>query len=241
MARQHIVDYFGATSIGPTHRAERTPNQDCWLGVRGAFGTLIVVSDGLGSKRDARRGAQMACRAVLEAVRVWHEEGSDALDDLLRRIEPRWLDRIAPADAKDCAATCLFALAHIRGRLHVAAIGDGMALVRTRRGALEWVVGPRVSGFANETHALGDSRSWVHRSLSWEAGDVVILASDGVADDLLPNRMNEFVTWVMGTFAILSPHRRWRELRRALTNWPTPRHTDDKTLVVLAHRAAVPS
>ena len=93
----------------------------------------------------------MACRAVLDAVRAWHKAGNGAVADLLQRIEPLWLERIAPSIARDCAATCLFALAHSRGQVHVAAIGDGMALLRTKDGRLEWVVGPRASGFSNET------------------------------------------------------------------------------------------
>lgn len=231
-------DYFGASAVGPRHRAEGKPNEDSWLGARGAFGTLVVVSDGMGSRRDARRGARMACRAVLDAVRAWHKAGAHCLDDLLGRIEPLWCSLIAPAIARDCAATCLFALAHVRGQVHVAAIGDGVALLRTRRG-LEWVVGPRAAGFANETDALGHSAPWTSRSFPRAGGDVVVLATDGVADDLLPERIDGFVQWLMDDFAGMAPSERWRALQRELKEWPTPHHTDDKTLVVLAQREAV--
>jgi serine/threonine protein phosphatase PrpC len=231
-------DYFGASAVGPRHRAEGKPNEDSWLGARGAFGTLVVVSDGMGSRGEARRGAQMACRAVLDAVRAWHKAGARGLDELLGRIEPRWGSLIAPSTARDCAATCLFALAHVHGQVHVAAIGDGLALLRTHRG-LEWVVGPRAGGFANETDALGHSVSWTSRSFPRAGGDVVVLATDGVADDLLPERIDDFVQWLMNDFAGMAPSQRWRALQRELKAWPTPHHTDDKTLVVLAQREAV--
>jgi serine/threonine protein phosphatase PrpC len=211
------------------------PNEDSWLGARGAFGTLVVVSDGMGSRRDARRGARMACRAVLDAARAWHKAGARNVEDLLGRIEPIWLTLIAPSTARDCASTCLFALAHARGQVHVAAIGDGLALLRTRHG-LEWVVGPRSGGFANETDALGHAASWTSRSFPHAGGDVVVLATDGVADDLLPEHIDGFVQWLMDEFAGMPPSRRWRALERELKDWPTPRHTDDKTLVVLAQR-----
>lgn len=181
----------------------------------------------------------MACRAVHDAVRSWHNARTETVEDLVRRIEPIWLQRIAPSAARDCAATCLFALAHASGHVHVAGIGDGMALLRTRDGLLEWVVGPRTSGFANETEALGQSAPWACRSFAHADGSVVLLASDGVADDLLVDRIDGFLTWLMDEFATLSPSRRWRMLRRELTAWPTPGHTDDKTLVVLAQRKAV--
>jgi len=231
-------DYFGASVVGPRHRAESKPNEDSWLGARGAFGTLVVVSDGMGSRREARRGAQMACRAVLDAVRSWHKAGARDLDELLVRIEPVWCSLIAPSTARDCAATCLFALAHAYGQVHVAAIGDGLALLRTKRG-LEWIVGPRSGGFANETAALGHSASWTSRSFPRAGGEVVVLATDGVADDLLPERIDGFVQWLMDDFAGMAPSQRWRALQRELKDWPTPHHTDDKTLVVLTQREAV--
>lgn len=238
MSKRSPDEYFGASVVGPRHHAENKPNEDSWLGARGAFGTLVVVSDGMGSRREARRGAQMACRAVLAAVRAWHKAGARDLNELLVRIEPVWCSLIAPSSAHDCAATCLFALAHVHGQVLVAAIGDGLALLRTSRG-LEWVVGPRAGGFANETAALGHSTSWMSRSFPRTEGDVVVLATDGVADDLLPERIDGFVQWLMDDFASMAPGQRWRALQRELKEWPTPHHTDDKTLVVLNQREAV--
>jgi hypothetical protein len=43
----------------------------------------------------------------------------------------------------------------------------------------------------------------------------------------------------MDDFAGMTPSQRWRALQRELKDWPTPHHTDDKTLVVLAQREAV--
>ncbi len=231
-------DYFGASVVGPHHRAEGKPNEDSWLGAHGAFGTLVVVSDGMGSRREARRGAKMACRAVLDSVRSWHKTGARDLDELLALIEPTWCSLIAPSRSRDCAATCLFALTNAYGQIHVAAIGDGFALLRTRRG-LEWIVGPRSGGFANESAALGHSASWTSRSFPCAGETVVVLATDGVADDLLPERIDGFVQWLMDDFAGMVPSQRWRALQRTLKAWPTPHHTDDKTLVVLMQREAV--
>jgi serine/threonine protein phosphatase PrpC len=177
----------------------------------------------------------MACRAVVEAVRAWHKSGAPSLGELLDSIEPLWTALIAPSTAHDSAATCLFALAHARGQLHIAAVGDGLAVLRTKKG-IEWVSGDRGAAFANETDALGNTASWTSRSLPRATGDVVVLATDGVADDLLPERFDGFVQWLMDEFSVLSPSQRWRALQRELINWPTPHHTDDKTLAVLVQR-----
>lgn len=226
------MDHFGASVAGPAHRALRRPNEDQWLGASGSFGSLVVVSDGLGSKNHARHGARKACVATLRAVRTWHKDGTGSLDDLVARIEPLWLEEIAPFDRSDCAATCLLALAHVGGKAYVAAIGDGMAAVRMR-GAVERVEHPRGSGFSNETQSLGSGGVWARRCFECSEIDMAVLASDGVSDDLRPDRLDEFVAWLKDEIAALQPLARWRSLRRELTEWPTPRHLDDKTVAVL--------
>ena len=50
---------------------------------------------------------------------------------------------------------------------------------------------------------------------------------------------HRFVQWLMDDFAGLAPGQRWRAVQRELKHWPTPHHTDDKTLVVLVQRGAV--
>jgi len=230
--RNGRVDHFGASVAGPAHRALRRPNEDQWLGVSGAFGSLVVVSDGLGSKSQARHGAKKACVATLRAVREWHKDGTHSLDDLVGRIEPLWLEEIAPFDRSDCAATCLFALAHVGGGAYFAALGDGMVAVRMR-GLIERVEHTRGSTFSNETQSLGSGGVWAMCCHKHSEIEMAVLASDGVSDDLRPDRLDDFVLWLKDKFTHLPPLARWRSLRRELAQWPTPRHLDDKTIAVL--------
>jgi serine/threonine protein phosphatase PrpC len=238
MAIQKRVDYFGASVAGPAHRVARKLNEDRWLGASGSFGSLIVVSDGLGSKPQARRGAQAACTATLRAVRSWFSEGGGSFEQLLPRIEAFWLEEIAPHDRTDCAATCLMALAHRDGGSYVAALGDGMAAVRSGR-AVDRIEFPRgSSAFSNETMSLGGSGTWASRRYGVAEVDAVVLASDGVSDDLRSDRIADFIAWLTDDIAPLQPQPRWRQLCRELHDWPTPRHLDDKTLAVLTWRPA---
>jgi len=235
MVDREKVSYFGASVRGPAHRAESKPNEDCWLGATGRFGSLIVVSDGLGSKPQARRGAQSACIATLRAVRSWFAEDAGPVERIPARIEALWLDAVAPYTGADCASTCLVAAALRDGRTLVAALGDGMAAVRVR-GVVERVEPPRGAAFLNETMCLGGTGAWSIRCFDSSEVDAVVLASDGVADDLVPERIPDFVEWLVEDIAPLAPPLRWRTLRRELTDWPTPRHLDDKTLAVLLLR-----
>ena len=226
------VDHFGASVAGPAHRAMRRQNEDQWFGASGTFGSLVVVSDGLGSKSRARHGAKKAGIATLRAVRAWHKAGTCSIDDLVRRIEPIWLEEIAPFDREDCAATCLLALAHVSGTAYLAALGDGMAAVRIR-GSIQRVEFPRGCAFSNETQSLGSGGVWATRCFECSEIDIAVLASDGVSDDLHPDRIADFIAWLDEEFAHLQPVVRWRSLCRELTQWPTPRHLDDKTIAVL--------
>ena len=108
-----------------------------------------------------------------------------------------------------------------------------MAAVRTC-GAIERVEHPRASGFSNETQSLGSGGVWAKRCFECSEIDIAVLASDGVSDDLRPDRLADFVAWLKDEIAAFSPVARWRSLRRELNEWPTPRHLDDKTIAVLA-------
>jgi hypothetical protein len=62
---------------------------------------------------------------------------------------------------------------------------------------------------------------------------MAVLATDGVADDLISEKLDAFCNWLVDDFLDLNPLKRWRRLQTELRNWPTPGHIDDKTLAVL--------
>lgn len=229
---------FGATVRGPLHCQERRANEDAWLHVAGSFGVLAAVCDGMGSKPHAREGARAACAAVKEAVSRWAKAEGAPLAYLPHLIEVFWRLRLHPMEPQTAATTCLLALATQRGTWIVGGLGDGLAI--TRSGAdLQIVIGDRGGAFVNETAALGVSRGprdWT--LLEFPPSDrerIAVLATDGIADDLRPDRLAEFCDWLAETFCDLTPTARVRTLAAELRAWPTPGHLDDKTLAVL-HR-----
>ena len=232
-----IVHSFGASVRGPLHKCEKHPNEDAWLRTNGRFGSLIVVCDGMGSKSNARVGAREACLAVREAVIRWDKADGASLSTLTDLIESLWQIRISPDEARDSATTCLFALARSEGEWVIGGIGDGLAAIKNGSNRLDVIIGDRGEGFGNVTTALGiRSHSDKWKVASYNPDDVdraVILATDGVADDLIAEKLEAFVSWLIEEFKALSPTDRWRTLSRYLRNWPTPHHLDDKSLAVL--------
>jgi serine/threonine protein phosphatase PrpC len=236
---QSQVQYFGASVRGPLHQREGRPKEDAWEGMCGSFGTAIVVSDGMGSKPNARIGARMACRAVKDALRYWGKVKLALPVILLRLVHLLWGLQVLPASEEDSAATCLFAVVLSSGELLVAKLGDGIAAIREPDGKVI-VLGDERTGFCNQTTALGVSRSTQEWSIitrpSFPPGTAVLLATDGIADDLIGDRVGDFINFLTEEFASLEPSVRWRTLSHELRNWSTPKHLDDKTLAILWHR-----
>jgi serine/threonine protein phosphatase PrpC len=227
---------FGASVRGPLHRREGRANEDAWLHARGSFGALAVVCDGLGSKPNARTGSRAACAAVKEAVTRWSQSDGAPLSYLSHLVELLWRLRLHPTKPESAATTCLLALITPKGACIVGGVGDGLAMVRTGSD-LQVIIGGRGDGFSNETMGLGAStgpRAWTLAELPpTDAARIAVLATDGVADDLVAERLDGFCDWLIEAFDPLTPRERHSRLAAELRAWPTPGHLDDKSMAVL--------
>lgn len=219
--------------LGPAHARNALPCQDAWLAVADARGSLAVVCDGLGSRPRSREGSRAATLATRDAWRLWRRSPAGSVEDLVRLVESAWrlrLERLPPADA---ATTCLFYAEDRHGRAAQAQLGDGMVARRAVDGSVT-VLPARGGGFGL-THALGTPHSLADWSLALghtlATGEALILASDGVSEDLEPDRIGDLAAWVIDEIGPLQ--RPGRALARELRNWPVPRHQDDKTLLVM--------
>jgi hypothetical protein len=190
----------------------------------------------MGSRPNARAGARAACAAVKEAVSRWFKAGDAPLSYLSHLVEVLWRLRLHPTPPDSAATTCLFALATMNGKCVVGGVGDGLALLRTGA-TLHVIVGDRGENFANETKGLGASkgpRAWTLAEFPpTDAERVAVLATDGVADDLIPERLDGFCDWLIDSFEALAPRKRHSQLAAELRAWPTPGHLDDKTIAVV--------
>ena len=234
---------YGASVRGPRNVRQGGTNQDAWTRTGGAFGHLIGVCDGMGSRSASDAGARAACRALRRAARLWPGGTSpaDRADPthLVRLVELLWRLELAPRPPAECASTCLFALREPDGHLLFAGLGDGLAIMRRSGGGVATFGGRSPDAFGDETVALGTP----HRIDDWwivteppGRGRTVVLATDGVSDDLAPERLEAFTAWLADDVGRLAPAARWRCLCRELRAWPVPRHLDDKTVAVLVER-----
>lgn len=115
-------------------------------------------------------------------------------------------------------------------------LGDGIALVQVAGNPIHLWTGRNSLEFTNSTLALGaphKASDWqLHHLARIETPWKLALASDGVSEDLDPEKVPHFTAWLDQVSRLRSPA---RGLRRALASWPVPAHSDDKTLAVITN------
>ena len=233
-ARNHWAS-FSASVVGPAHLLYGTPNQDSVL-IRWLKNAVVaVVSDGLGSHEYADVGSRTACLAVVAAAKQWLSNSKREPFDLLRLIQTLWLMKLRPVAPEKAGATCLFVIAESSGLVTTGRLGDGLILVDAAIGELSALEETK-HGFANQTSVLSDGgilKQWEWQTLHIEkSGGCICLMTDGISEDLDRKKL-EMVPNIFRQLSEKSPSYSQRYLKRELTTWTTPHHTDDKTIAAL--------
>jgi serine/threonine protein phosphatase PrpC len=225
---------FGASVIGPGHVAAGMPNQDAWASFHHVWGDGIVVSDGLGTKPFSNFGSHAACLAAARAVRSCSRTPNKDRSALSDQIKSEWISLLAPLPPRDCAATCLFAFRLNDGVVHMGMLGDGLLAAVRADGTVASLSDDKSEGFSNITAALSPdvtAEDWRWLSIPEEDCQSIVLYTDGVSDDL--SDANGFVKAFYEAHRDLSSVSASRRTREALEKWPTPKHSDDKTIACL--------
>ena len=226
---------LGACVRGPGHYRACMPNQDSFKIVQRSWGNSAAVSDGVGSRSTSHYGSHEACRAVITAAQNWKNMNDNA-EQLVERIHANWLSGIKPFNPKDCAATCLFAIRPTEGQIVLGMLGDGLIGVIKTDGSYLELVEDKNNNFSNQTTALSERitiHDWRTMLIPQEECVAILLCTDGVSDDLLPDKREGFMRHIYQQVNRLSLITATRNLRKMLEKWPVPKHSDDKTLVFL--------
>jgi len=227
---------WGASVIGPLHVKARIPNQDSWMVRRYTWGNVVVASDGLGSKAHSDHGSKAACLAVLEAAKSYQNTPDANIVDILRLIHANWLVRIAPYSSTDCAATCLFAI-QIEEMITLGRLGDGMITALGETEENHFILSDnKQDSFSNYTNSLQQAfkpDQWETTTIESAACNAIVLCTDGISDDLLPEKQISFMNEFVHAYAGMSAKKRSVTIKKMLNQWPVPGHSDDKTIACL--------
>ena len=116
-------------------------------------------------------------------------------------------------------------------------LGDGLIAVLKSDGSYLELYEDKNDGFSNQTNAISENTrvgQWKTASLVRDECLAVLLCTDGVSDDLLPEQRSGFVRHIFERVHNYAAITLSREIRKMLENWPVPKHSDDKTLVCLS-------
>ncbi len=239
MIGMHKWKSFGASLIGPMHIKNNIPNQDSFLIKKKFWGNILVVSDGLGSKKHSDVGSKAICNAIVEVAKKRMFRKAENKEDFLQIVHKKWISLIHPYTATECAATCLFVIQNKKST-SIGMLGDGMIVCICKDLENSVVITEeKENGFSNSTNSLrSDCRiqDWTIKTLDTTTLDSIVLCSDGIADDIPTENQIDFCKELVENYAPLKSKKQVEELQSMLINWPVPRHSDDKTLVCAYNR-----
>lgn len=225
---------FGVSVIGPGHIRAGLPNQDFFSVKDAPDFACVAVSDGVGSAAQSDVGSKMACEAVVEAVeRLTVEARAFDVGTFLPEVKENFMRKIAPLAVEECAATCLFAVCHA-GAVAVGMLGDGAVAIQERNGRFDVLMDDKSESFSNLVATFAEDTGvddWKVRVLPESECRAVVLCTDGIGDDLLD--VEGFMDGFIKELAAKEETEFAHEVHEFLTNWPTPRHCDDKTIACL--------
>src|SRR5574344_228373 len=186
--------YFGTSTIGPGHIRSSIPNQDSFIIKKYKNCSVIVVSDGVGSKPLSHIGSKTVCKVVSEVLKDYvNSKREIPIKDVLRLIHAKWLFELAPYPPQDCYATVLFALV-TENKLILGRLGDGMICCKKADEKI-LMIDNKDGSFSNISKCIRDKFSfndWEIQSLDKEGLDFLVLTTDGISDDIQVDRLFDF-------------------------------------------------
>lgn len=217
----------GASVRGPAHQQDGVLNQDA-LHVSGLCGGWsIAVADGLGSRQLSHLGSRKAVQLFRQLARQMRDIPHGSIAKSLRDA---WLAYFGERYRLH-ETTCLWARVNGQGQGVAGQIGDGLLLIRSR-GVFRILTDQR-QGFGNQTTTLAQATAGADCSIDFELcrpGDGVLLMTDGISDDLIPEQLEPFFEAIYQRQLRGSKRRMRQWLTKELHGWSTPRHGDDKTI-----------
>ena len=216
--------------IGPGHIVDALPNQDAVGHYVDKDYWAIIVCDGMGSRPLAHIGARTAIIAIKKILRcsLFNATAKSVISDFYNH----WIKALKDMNIhpNDAVTTALIAWGDHQGNYRTFQLGDGIICTPSRVStqALN-------DDFSNVTTGLGLSKKFSDWSIGEgtlsNEGYGILLASDGISEDIVDHCA--FTQALMEYSKNKSPRRIKKHLKHMLVSWPTPNHTDDKSLTMV--------
>ncbi|MFS0555045.1 protein phosphatase 2C domain-containing protein [Brevibacillus sp. 179-C9.3 HS] len=235
-----VMETNAVSVTGTRNMLAKQANQDAFLVKIKPNMACMAVADGLGSCKHSATGAKMAVACVEEWIEHDLEKYKDVSDEVVtifhRKLINRWKTKVGVADYRQFDTTLLYLIVTNRYAL-VGGIGDGMILCHLGRETTEYSWDK--DDFSNRTLSLasnGAADLMKGHFIELDESSLpltVILATDGVAEDLEPASKAALPEYLHSELLKSNIVDLQHELEQWVIHWKTEHHTDDRTFCML--------
>lgn len=211
-------------------KGKKAVNQDAVRFYSDGPVSVFCVADGLGSAMESGYGSRMACRAVVDSVKMARKYN---LSLSSKSIVDRWLSMVSKRgfSPRDCMTTCSFVIVNQQNcKVTIGKIGDS-AVFAIIDGIM---VSERESkDFLNETEALGDGclRQFVTNSFNYADSFRILLASDGICDELDNESIPSLLEYLRDNYSSVQKRLRNRRFYNEIRSTIGNKNYDDKSII----------
>lgn len=202
-------------------------NQDYFLLHHFKDTLLIIVCDGLGSKKFSHIGAKYLAKSLLIMLRQNKFDFND-LTGSEAKLSDLWQKRLNKLglDTKECSTTLLCAIIN-RESAYFGRVGDGITIVF----ADDTYILEDNDEFSNVTSPFGSQRmKWLQ--LDSATIKSVGLCSDGISEIVDSQYIKSFFSEYLDAYQNMIPQKREMEIKTWLNNFNHKGFCDDKSIVV---------
>lgn len=224
----------GASVVGAAHLQQLSSNQDAVKFHIYRYGCVMAVADGVGSDKYSQHGSKAVVQAVHEAFCAYNRRDIPR-DKITATISRLYCSMLKERYHACAATTCIFAAHVFNQGLFLGQIGDG--IVCGKINGIPFVFNRSSESFTNIVVPLSPMRP----SPVWNTKFIpesklnslqLMLATDGVSEDILPGRETEFTSYLIDKLFTHGVTDRQKLLVDILNHWETPRSIDDKSIVL---------
>lgn len=219
---------------GKGHELNGVVNQDAVGYYLNNYGHVLVVSDGLGSKSESDIGSKVLVETVNKVVALTDDKTD--MPSFIKLLSILWKINIKD-DPSEYACTAVVVIVYSSGQVRCLQLGDGIAVIKDGEDYYELSASKDV--FSNMTIGMNKSKLSDWQSLQFERKSKLqlMLATDGISDDIEDGQHLQFMQSVIGNFTRKNgrykPVKYWNKVVKFIVdNWTCPNSIDDKTMLI---------
>lgn len=228
-----MIRYGGFSAIGQTHLNIGLPNQDSfgiYRSKKRKKELVLVISDGIGSHKHSDIGSMAIVKAVTKNAHLLYDRSNK--NNFIKKTMKSFFKIISPYKPEECGTTCIFS-AIFKDRICFGQIGDGICCYKINE---EFhILNEKSSDFLNETMSVTVKNSinrWDIKFYNHPNPLQIMMATDGIADDLVPDMRETFLQRLNDATQCKSRKKIEVLIKQLFDNWERPMSYDDKTLLL---------